>query len=387
MRQERDLVFVDQRGTGEPGRLGCTLAAPEDGLQGRLGEMFPDDAVRRCREELAKKADLTRYTTAASVDDFDEVRGWLGYPKVNLWGSSYGTRTAQVWLRRHPESVRTAILWSAMPMDEPISISIPEGVQHALDLVLGGCEKDAACHAKLPRVREDFQAVLDRLSQGPVEVEVTHPETGEPTRVRLSRELISDGIRLLLYTARTGAALPLFFHQAAVGDWKPLGQAVVAAKGGIARVLALGMAFSVLCSEDIPFIDPAEVPARTAGSFLGDYRLRRQTAACELWPRARIDPAEREAIHSDLPVLVVNGDLDPVTPPDFGRRTSRFLTQGLHVVEPYASHGDTPQCVIGLAYEVIRRGTTQGLDTSCVAKLEPVPFLLEVPKETIQPFG
>src|SRR4051812_27570041 len=178
LRQERDLVFVDQRGTGDPDRLVCNLAAREDGLQGYLGELFPLDGVRRCRDELGKKYDLTRYTVAAAVDDFDEIRAWLGYDKVNLYGGSYGTRTAQVYLRRHPESVRTAVLWGVVPMDEPVVLSHAAGAQRSLDLIFGLCEDAAACHAKFPGVRKDFQAVMDRLSQGPVEVEATHPETG-----------------------------------------------------------------------------------------------------------------------------------------------------------------------------------------------------------------
>ncbi|HYO15420.1 MAG TPA: alpha/beta fold hydrolase, partial [Thermoanaerobaculia bacterium] len=380
LRQERDLVFVDQRGTGKPDRLGCILADREDDLQSYFGETYPPHAVRRCRDELGKTYDLTRYTTTAAVDDFDEVRAWLGYDKVKLVGFSYGTRTAQTWLRRHPESVRTVTLWGVVPMDEPISLSHAAGGQRSLDLVLGWCEADAACRAKFPGVRADFQAVMDRLSQGPVEVEVAHPKTGQAARVRLSREVIAEGIRLLLYSNATGAALPLLLRHAATGDWKPLGQAAVNAKVGLDDYLARGMFFSVTCAEDIPFIDPAEVPARTNGSFLGGYRVRQQTAACELWPRARIDLAQREPIRSDVPVLLINGDLDPVTPPDFGRRAARYLTQSLHLVEPYASHEESPPCVDGIANEFLRRGTIQGLDTSCLGQEKMVPFLLEVPE-------
>ncbi|HWN44119.1 MAG TPA: alpha/beta hydrolase, partial [Thermoanaerobaculia bacterium] len=252
--------------------------------------------------------------------------------------------------------------------------------------VLCWCEADAACRAKFPAVRADFRKVMDRLDQGPVEVEVTYPKTDKAARVRLSREMIAEGIRVFLYSAESAAALPLFFNQAAAGDWKPLGQAAIDGKVGLDAIIARGLFFSVTCAEDIPFIDPAEVPARTAGSFLGDYRIRRQTAACELWPRAQFDPAEREAIRSDLPVLLINGELDPVTPPDFGRRAARFLTQSLHLVEPFASHEESPPCVTAIADEFLRRGTTQGLDTSCVNQLQRTPFLVELPKEGISPF-
>lgn len=387
LRRERDLVLIDQRGTGGPDRLGCSLADRDEDLQSHLDEMFPLDAVRRCRDELGKKYDLTRYTVADAVDDFDEVRLWLGYGKVNLIGSSYGTRTAQTYLRRHPKSVRTVILWGVVPMDEPVARSHAAGAQRSLDLLLGWCEEDAVCHAKFPGVRTDFKAVMNRLSQGPVEVEAAHPETGKATRVRLSREVTAECIRLLLYSNDSGAALPLFLHQAATGDWKPLAQAAVSAWAAIDRILARGQFFSVTCAEDIPFVNPDEVQGRTAGSFLGDYRMRRHMAACALWPRGRIDPDQRMAVHSDVPVLLINGERDPVTPPDFGRRAARFLTRGLHLVEPYASHEESPPCVTGIANTFLRRGTTQGLDTSCVRQLKPIQFLVEPPKQEIKLFG
>jgi len=383
--QERDLVFIDQRGTGEPDRLDCPLGGGD--LQSRLGEMFPLDAVRRCRDELGKKYDLSLYTVDAAVDDFDEIVRWLGYLKVNLFSGSYGTRTAQVYLQRHPKSVRSAVLWGVIPMDEPVALSHAAGGQRSLDLVLAACEDDAACRAKFPEARKDFQAVMDRLSQGPVDVEVSDPETGREIRARFSREMVAEGIRFVLYSSKASAGLPLLLHQAAAGDWRPLAQTVVNAKAEIEKIITRGLFFSVTCSQDIPFIDPAEVSARTAGSFLGDYRVRQQTAACALWPHARIDPQEREAIHSDVPVLLISGERDPVTPPDFARRASRFFTHSLHIVEPGASHEDAYPCVIALTDDFIRRGTTKGLDTaSCLAQVKPKPFLFELPKEGIALF-
>jgi pimeloyl-ACP methyl ester carboxylesterase len=380
--QERDLVFIDQRGTGEPDRLSCPLTG--DDLQSRLGETYPLDAVRRCRDELGKKYDLTLYTVAAAVDDFDEIVRWLGYDKINLFSGSYGTRTAQIYLRRHPESVRAAVLWGVVPMDEPVALSHAAGAQRSLDLLLHACEEDSACRAKFPEPRKDFQAVMDRLAQGPMEIEIDHPQTGKATRVRFSREAVAEGIRVVLYSSEAATALPLLFHQAAAGDWKPLGQTVLAARDAIGGIMTWGLFFSVTCSQDIPFIDPAEVSGRTAGSFLGDYRVRRQTAACALWPHARIDPEQREAIHSDIPVLLISGERDPVTPPDFGRRASRFLTNGVHLVMPWAGHEDSPPCMLAITVDFIRQGTARKLDTaSCLAQVKQKPFLFEMPKDGI----
>ncbi len=384
-RQDRDFLFVDQRGTGEPDRLQCLLGKPGN-FQSLFDQLFPLDAVRRCRKELSKKYDLTLYTTAAGADDLDEVRAWLGYDKLNLAGYSYGTRMAQVYLKRHPESVRTVTLWGSVPMDEALPISHSAAGQRALDLVFELCEQDAACNAKFP-VRTDFQAVMARLDQGPVEVKVPHPDTRKPTKVRLPREVVNEGIRSFLYSARTDAFLPLAFHEAAAGDWKLLGENVVEQRYGILMALAQGLFFSVTCAEDRPYITQQEIAARTAGSFLRDDRVRRQNAACDLWPRAELEPDHREAAHTDLPVLALNGHLDPVTPPDFGRRTIASYPNSLFLEVPYEGHSISNDCPVRIAEKFIDRASLQGLDTSCLAGIKPTPFVLEPPKEESKPAG
>jgi pimeloyl-ACP methyl ester carboxylesterase len=380
LRRHRALVFVDQRGTGEPNRLACELGGREDDFQSYLGEVFPVEEVRACRERLEKDFDLTFYTTELGVDDLDEVRAWLGYGRINLIGSSYGSRVVQVYLRRHPQSVRTAILSGVVPMDEALPISFAAGGQRSLDLLLGWCERDAACQARFPNVREELAAVLDRLAQSPVTAEVLHPRTRQPVQMRLSREIVADGIRWLLYNPADSARLPLLIHRAAAGDFAPLGQASVAARFGMIRKLALGMFLSVTCAEDIPFIDPAEVVSRTAGSFLGDDRVRRQMAACSIWPRARIEAGHREAIQSEAPVLLISGERDPVTPPDFAVRAARHLTQGVHVVVPYGSHGNDGSCIREIQRKFIDRGFGERLDTSCVSRMRMTPFVVGKPR-------
>jgi pimeloyl-ACP methyl ester carboxylesterase len=384
-RQDRDFLFVDQRGTGEPDRLQCLLGKPGD-FQSLFDQLFPLDAVRRCREELSRKYDLTLYTTAAGADDLDEIRAWLGYDKLNLAGYSYGTRMAQVYLKRHPESVRTVTLWGSVPMDEALPISHSAAGQRSLDLVFERCEQEPACHARFP-VRKDFQTVMARLDKGPVEIEVPHPETGKPTKVRLPREVVAETLRSFLYDAQGAAALPLAFHEAAAGDWKRLGERIVQRRYGTLTGLSNGLFFSVTCAEDAPYITEKEIAARTAGSFLRDDRVRRQKAACDLWPRAKVEPGHREAARTDLPVLALNGHLDPVTPPDFGRRTIASYPHGLFLEVPYAGHSISDDCPVRIAETFIDRASLQGLDTSCLKEMKPTPFVMEPPKEESKPAG
>ncbi|HEY7213256.1 MAG TPA: alpha/beta hydrolase [Thermoanaerobaculia bacterium] len=376
LRRDRDLVYVDQRGTGDPDRLTCELGGHEDDLQSYLGEMFPLDAVRACREELEKTYDLKLYTTDLAMDDFDEVRTWLGYGRINLFGGSYGTRASQVFLRRHPQAVRAMVLTGVVPMDEALPISHAAGGQRALDLLLGWCAADASCNARFPDTARELETVLDRLAQSPVTVGVRHPVTGQPVQVRLSRNLVADGLRWLLYNAADSARLPLLVHEAATGDFTALGQASVSARVGIVRALANGMFFSVTCAEDIPFIDPSQIPERTAGSFLGDYRVRQQMAACEVWPRATIEPGHREAVRSGVPVLLISGERDPVTPPAFATRAARRFTHAVQVVVPFAGHGGDEPCVQEISRKFIKQGSGAGLDTSCLKEIHLTPFVL-----------
>jgi pimeloyl-ACP methyl ester carboxylesterase len=381
LRKDRDVVFVDQRGTGEPDKLACELGGHEDDLQSYLGEMFPVAAVQECRDRLAKKYDLTLYTTDLSMDDLDEVRAWLGYDKINLSGGSYGTRAAQVYLRRHPRSVRSVVLNGAVPMDETLPITHAAAGQRSLDLLTEWCEKDAACHGKFPEFRQEFQKVMDRLRREPAAVEVTHPRTGKPARVTVAWNVVADGVRWALYSPGSSAWLPLIIHQAATGDFAPLAQASVNSRLGAIDGITMGLFFSVTCAEDIPFIDPAQVPARTANTFLGDYRVAQQTAACGVWPRARIEPSHREPVRSDVPVLVINGERDPVTPPDFGPRVTRAMTRAVRVVIPWGSHGGSEPCREKIQADFIEKGSGEGLDLSCVKQMRMTPFMLEPPKE------
>jgi pimeloyl-ACP methyl ester carboxylesterase len=381
LRRDRDLVFINQRGTAEPDKLACELGGHANDLQSYLGEMFPVAAVRECEERLAKKYDLTQYTTNAAVDDFAEVLAWLGYGKINVLGGSYGTRTGQVFARRHPEQVRTVILVGAIPMDERLPITHAAAGQRSLDLLATWCEKDPACHGKLPGFRQEFQSVMDRLRREPVTVEVQHPRTHQPVQVKIAWNVVADGVRWGLYSPQTSARLPWMIHQASAGDFVPLAQASVDARLNAIDGLTMGLFFSVTCSEDIPFIDPAQVPARTANTFLGDYRVKQQTAACGVWPHAKIEPGHSEPVRTDLPVLVLNGERDPVTPPDFGVRVTQAMTHAVRILVPWGTHGGDDPCTDKIQADFIEKGSGEGLDLSCVSKIQMTPFALEAPKE------
>jgi pimeloyl-ACP methyl ester carboxylesterase len=378
----RDIVLIDVRGTGGSAPLTCEELASPKGVQGFLDDFMPVDAVRRCRERLGKDRDLTLYGTVEATDDVAEALAALGYPRANLMGGSYGTRAVQIFLRRHPEQVRTIVLEGVDPTDERAPLYFARHAQQALDGLFAECAGDADCHRAFPNLAADFAAALQRVTTAPVTVEIRHPETGNPEPVRLTRAGFAQTVRYMLYVPGTAVAIPAFVHAAAQGDFRPLAETAFNFASDLSQ-MSDGFYLSAVCPEDVAFFDPAEVPAAVAGTYLGDFRARQQLAACAAWPSKKLPRSELEPVRSDVPALLLSGERDPVTPAAGGERVARHLPNGVHLVVPDGSHGSDgmvgAECLWDLVAAFIEAGTTRGLDTSCVARITRAPFLTEVP--------
>jgi pimeloyl-ACP methyl ester carboxylesterase len=372
-RQQRDIVLVDQRGTGRSNTLDCQFWGHPLDLRLAAGDVFPMAAVRACKERLEKVADLRYYTTPLGMDDVDEIRAWLGYGKINLSGGSYGTRAAEVYLQRHPESVRTVTLVAVAPLDEYLPLHHAYAGQRALDMLLAECAADAACHAAFPNSKEEIRKVMERIDQG-VSVTLTNPVTHEKQEVRPTHGLVAEGIRFLMY-GQGGGALPRQIHQAFEGNLAPLVQMAIERRLEIDEVLAMGMLFSVTCAEDLPFIDDATAAQLTKGTILGDYRIRQQKEVCKVWPRGEIPAGLHTPVHSEVPVLLIAGERDPVTPPEFAERAKKYLSNSLLVLVPRGSHGGAGDCTDAMIRQFVDRASVKGIDTSCLQKLPPTKFV------------
>jgi len=381
IREHRDLVFVDQRGTGQSSVLDCAFYDPKN-PQSYLGYFFPLDDVRKCRSELETKADLTLYTTTIAMDDIDEVRAALGYDKINLFGASYGTRAAMVYLRQHPKTVRTVLLQGVSPTNMHLPGDYPQQTERALQGVLAECAADEACNKAFPNIKSEVKAVLDRLIKGPVEVEFTPQGAPAPIKVTLSRNLAAEAVRYMLYNSGGASRVPLFLHQAAGGNFVPLAQLALRFRRTLVGSGGNGMYLTVTCAEDLPFIKRGEGESErnAQNTFLGDYRLQQQREACELWPRAKVDADYFKPVRSDVPVLILTGEWDPVTPPANGDFVARTFPNSLHIVVPHGAHGlgglDGLDCIERLTSEFVEHGTTKGLDTTCVKNIRRKGFVL-----------
>jgi pimeloyl-ACP methyl ester carboxylesterase len=373
-RRRHDVVCVDQRGTGKSNRLSIPR---EKTPQYYLSEMFPVDYVREMRHALEKRADLTKYTTSIAMDDLDDVRAWLGYDRINLFGASYGTQAALVYMRRHPEHVRSAILLGVAPTDLKMPLRHSESAARAMDLLLGECEHDAACHAAFPQIRDDWKNVLSQLEKQPARVDYSPREKTPPTTVEIQRGVFAEKIRSWMYDRDKAARIPLIVHHAAGGDFAPFLHQAIAPS--IPDFVADGMYLSVTCAEDVPFINQEEAAKLTAGNPFGNYRVFQQTRACGIWPRGKIPTDFLEPVHSNAPVLIFSGNMDPVTPPKYGEEVAKHLPNSRHVIIPEAGHGvdglADAGCIDRIAIEFLDKGDAKDLDVSCIERMKPPPFV------------
>jgi pimeloyl-ACP methyl ester carboxylesterase len=375
LRRNRDVVLIDQRGTGQSNPLDCPSAGSREDMRGFFGEVMPLERIRACRVELEKIANLKLYTTQIAMDDMDEVRAALGYDRINVHGGSYGSTTTLAYLRQHPEHVRTIAIFGVAPPSAKIPLSFSKGTQDAVDHLLADCAAEAACHAEYPDLANDFKAVLAQFDKGPVEVLAYNVFTKSEQKVTVTRDAFVDAVRQVLYIPDAAAALPALIHYGAQGNLGPFVSTAFQVVFAISNRIARGMQLSVICAEDVPFITPEEVKTTSANSFYGDARVRPTMRACTEWPKATVAPSFLDPVKSDTPALLIAGALDPVTPPWLAETVSRTLSKGRLVIVPNATH-NTYECLENLIGDFIDKGSAEGLDISCVNQIKRPPFTI-----------
>ena len=364
LRRTRDLVFVDQRGTGGSNPLKCDLYSAEPA--GVLADFMPTSAVSACRRELEGRADLRFYNSELAADDLDDVRLALGYPKINLEAASYGTRVALTYIRRHGDAVRSAVLRSTSVPWARQPLSFAKDTEAAFDSLEAACHADSVCVSAFPRMREELDSVLARLGRD---------------STPLTRGPFAEKVRFLLYSPGLASLLPALIHRAYAGDFGPFVELATNIGNQIALMGHNGMYLSVTCTEDVSRITPVEAADSVAGTILGNYRVRQQVEACKLWPAGEVSGEFTAPIASPVPVLFISSTTDPVTPAYQADSVARGFPNGIHLRVPNASHSPSTPCVMGIVTPFIQTASAAGLEWSCLAQHKRPPFMLEVPRE------
>lgn len=370
VRFKRDLVLVDQRGTGGSNPLRCPKPAdPELDQDGGEAQVLKD--LETCVKGL--NADPKMYTTEDGMADLDAVRQALGYDSINLLGVSYGTRAALTYLRDYSDRVRTVTLDSVTPMDWALGDTVAQDAQRSFDRMVARCQADPDCGKAFPNLKQEFTGLLATLEQQPASVNLPDPTTGEATTVKLTRTNAALTVRLMLYNSEYTALLPLLIHKAASGDLQPLAAQYLIVFNSFSQAMSDGMYMSVVCAEDVPFYQ--ESAGGQGTDFVFNASMIRKE--CAIWPHAQPAPETRAPVQSNAPVLLLSGSDDPVTPPANAEVVAKTLSNSKQVVVSGLGHNVMYRgCLPKVINDFLESGTTANLDTTCAAQIQPDPFFL-----------
>lgn len=355
--RDRDVLLVDQRGAGKSSALRCNLFDPKNpGVS--LRDLFPVAPLERCVKELSARADLTQYTYTHAARDLEHVRRTLGYGQLNLSGGSYGTRAAQFYLRAYPQNVRTIYLGSVVPLDVATPLTMAKSAETPRNQLFAACAADAACNAAFPDLRKEFGEVRQQLESGKAPV--------APGRA-------AEWFRSKTYRPYSSFDLPWIIHRAHAGDWSPIVASIQSGVEGAAAEYSFGLFFAITCNDDVAFIREEDIARETSGTFLGDYRVRQQQAACRYFPKVS-PPTDRTPPKSSVPTLFVSGANDAASPSWFTQRVAPNFSERAEVVVVGHGHTEWNDCVARLFEQLVHDGSVRNVrGKTCDAVPRP-PF-------------
>ena len=374
-RRDRDILLLDQRGTGQSARMDCPI--DDDIVEGQYSTEETIAFTEACLEQLPH--DPRFFTTSVAVADLEALRAALGYPALNLVGTSYGTRVAQHFARRYPGSTRTVVIDGVVPPQLPLGPGIALEAQRALDEIFARCAEDETCRSVFPEIELDFAALRARLDEGPVAVSLADPVSGQPTTIDFGRNELAGAIRLLAYQPRSIAIIPLTVHEAANGNLAPLAAQFQLTLSSLAEALALGMHNSVMCTEDLPFIDRHSVDFEAlAKTYIGTMQFEALEAICSIWPRGPIDDDFNEPLATDIPVLLLSGTADPITPPRYAEMAMVEMTNKRHIANLHQGHGQViAGCMPDVVADFIASADPAEVDDTCMEHAFVMPFFTD----------
>ena len=374
--KKRDVILIDQRGTGGSNSLACVdaqgqpLAFDEDA---GISLQAVRDWASQCHAGLEGRADTRFYTTAQAITDLDAVRQALGVAQVNLIGGSYGTRVAQQYAARYPQQTRSVILDGVVPNDLVVGAEFAQTFQRAISMQSQLCQADAACAKRFPEdLLSQLEQVVGGLREQPRQVGFRDPATAQWHSESLSADAVTGLAFAFSYLPQASALLPVVLDEARAGRYESLAALSRLASGNMSESINRGMQWSVICAED--FHRKGEVPA--VQTLLGPETVEYMYAACPVWPHVAADAATTAPLASDLPALLLSGEVDPVTPPAYGEAVLKQLPHGRHLVARGQGHGTLGVgCMPGLLAQFLDSTDAAALDASCLDNLRPVlPF-------------
>lgn len=373
---DAELVLYDQRGGGRSRpRLDCPEHA--DALLEVLGTNAPPaderavvaGAVRACHERLrAEGVALDEYDTPTSTRDLEALRTALGARRLRLVASSYGTRLALDYLRAHPERVGALVLDGADPPDALADADAATAADAAVRRLVDACEQDRACDAAHPDLAARLERTLADFDAQPRRVQVDGGDRG-PVELSIDGDDLYAGLHAALYDSDVIPHLPAMVDAIAAAGGELLDTVATQVLPALLGT-ATGAFLSVECADAGAPEAPDEDPGRAATIVLAGA-----LAYCDDWAVAPVRGEFREppAVEDPPPVLVVAGELDPITPAAGSQRVAELL-EATYVELPRAGH--SPMLFDACATEVLR-GFLADPDAAlptCATDPTPPPF-------------
>jgi pimeloyl-ACP methyl ester carboxylesterase len=370
VRKTRDLILVDQRGTGASHPLQCEDAT-EQNVYALTPEDFSAKDIKDCLRKLT--GDLSQYNSENAIRDFEAVREALGHQKINIYGGSYGTRAGLVYMRMFPDSLRSVVLDSVGPIEVPIGL-FGQSSARSFNLLLKNCQKDTNCQQAFPMLEQEFTALLARLEEAPAQVNIAHPRLGTQAKFVISKAKLLGTIRSQLYSVATRSLVPLVIHQAYLGNYIPLAGLIAQTEGG--QGIYIGLLFNITCNEDFPRISEMDFELDADNNFGGGDSHFSFKMVCPLWPQYRPSDIFYKSVIADIPTLILSGDLDPVTPPSNGEYSAKSLPNNHHIVVKNASHTVAMStCASDIINEFLTSLKPKKLDESCLEEIPNESFM------------
>ena len=378
LREGRDIVLVDQRGTGGSNALECDLPEPyevEDGGGGPEYEEAYVGAIQACRDGIEGRADPALYTTWNAADDLDAVREWLGYDQLSLWGASYGTKVARIYMRRHPERVRAVVLHGVVPIEKSMWPDLFLAADSALTELISLCAADPACAEAYPDLETRFVDLAERLDSDPVRLRVPLADTPDDTiTVPFDRRSLAGLVAGMLRSSRAARAVPSLVYQVSNGDYE---QITSIQRPGAASPIPRGVYLSITCTEELPRLTEEDMERAHRPTRLGSGEwLDEEMRECEIWGSGNVPEGFWAPVVSDAPVFLVTGSEDYITPPAYAEWVAGHLPNGSVRVVPQRGHDDLDPCVAGLIENFLIQGRDTEPDLGCPEDREPLPFQL-----------
>ena len=375
VRKKRDIILVDQRGTGGSNKLICEDAEGKSAVV--EGDDYSLAAARgfaeRCAATLSKHADLRFYSTTDAIQDLDAVRAAIGAAQINLMGVSYGTRVAQQYAKRYPSHTRTVTIDGIVPNTLILGNEMARNLERSLDSQFSRCATSPGCEQKLGNPRARLNALMSLLKTAPPTVHYRDAVTGEAKEEKLTAGHIASLARMFAYAPAVAGLLPLELNEAAQGRYEPLMALSKLLSSTIGDQIMHGMQLSVLCTEDAAEMksDPAD-----ADSLIGVDMIDTLRTQCAVWPHGQRPADFRQPLTGPLPVLILSGEFDPVTPPRYGDEVQRALPNSRHLIVRGQGHNVLPVgCMPKLFASFVDGADAKKLDVSCLAQVPyAVPF-------------